>query len=517
MDNNTLLPIVSVKTFNDLDEECVIEIIPNQESNFRTNTTFIDQRLADIKIELEEKNKKIENLEAHVDVLDCSIAISCGILTGLLDAFWVGEFSLLEANDYGTQKCNDFVMNFANREARNDHNLNLGKDFKFSSLSDAVEYLERKYKVNYDIAAKSLGDGIHHLYDYSHHCSLFGLIISIIAQFTGNTLGIKNGVIQWVSCGEQSNLEGSFVQKLFQAITNWGGHIVSDMIGSSSTVRKGNYGTGVPGPILSLFERCASMNPFIKNDPDKQKKIQEWFTDAYNGKLKGQNGVHFDLRTEIGVFNHLKKQTIVVAINEVFVRAFYCIRHFFLELKNEKIKSVRELKRLDWKKILPFKNRTIVRMLTISMGTMSAVDIVHAAILGLINSKGNGYAFLVNFALRINYVGVIRTTIALGKDAIMGFHLSDKRNERIELLNEYVALMNAKTFYKIGDMWKSAEKVDESINEATLMMEKCNDIVLNTLKQDRMSLETISVSIDDADKNNAGLKDDILDILKWEV
>ena len=81
----------------------------------------------------------------------------------------------------------------------------LGKDFKFENLADAVTYLEKKYTVNYDIASKTLGQGDHHLYDFAHHPSLFGLIISIVAQLGGSTLGYDtSGVLKWVDCTESN-------------------------------------------------------------------------------------------------------------------------------------------------------------------------------------------------------------------------------------------------------------------------------------------------------------------------
>lgn len=344
--------IVDIKTQIDEKDECEIEVIPvfdvaNEEDN--SNTSTIDQRLNELEIALNKSNEKIEKLESHADGIDYAVAAACGLLTGILDAFFVGEFSLEDANKWGTEKCNKFVENFANKTARKDPKLrDLGKDFKFDNLADAVTYLEGKYKVNYDIAAMSLGQGDHHLYDFAHHPSLFGLIISIVSQLGGSTLGCDaNGVWKWVDCSASNAVvQGNNIfEKLFYAISNWGCHLVSDMVGSSGAVLKGNAGTGIPGPILSMLQE--SVGIFKKKDPNAQAETQKWLNDAFRGRLKGQNGVPFDLRTELGVFAHLGKQALVVGINEAVVRAFYFIRHFIVEIMKAKIKSFMDLKKIN--------------------------------------------------------------------------------------------------------------------------------------------------------------------------
>ena len=47
------------------------------------------------------------------DKMDYIVAASCGILTGLLDSFWVGEFNLSSAQNWGSDKVNNFVIKVA--------------------------------------------------------------------------------------------------------------------------------------------------------------------------------------------------------------------------------------------------------------------------------------------------------------------------------------------------------------------------------------------------------------------
>lgn len=49
----------------------------------------------------------------HADKMDCTIAVSSGIIAGLIDSFFVGKFSLERANEWGSDKVNDFVISMA--------------------------------------------------------------------------------------------------------------------------------------------------------------------------------------------------------------------------------------------------------------------------------------------------------------------------------------------------------------------------------------------------------------------
>lgn len=49
----------------------------------------------------------------RADKIDYIVAASCGVLTGLLDAFWIGEFSLKNAQTWGRDKTNKFVIRVA--------------------------------------------------------------------------------------------------------------------------------------------------------------------------------------------------------------------------------------------------------------------------------------------------------------------------------------------------------------------------------------------------------------------
>jgi hypothetical protein len=115
-------------------------------------------------------------------------------------------------------------------------------------------------------------------------------------------------------------------------------------------------------------------------------------------------------------------------LNEVIVRSFYFIRRLVVEIREKK-----EFGKIEWKNTLPFKNRTIIRMLTIATGTFTLVDLADAAIRGAIKSGGNAALFAKEFILRVNFVGVGRFAVAVVTDMAMGVKRSRRRNERMAI------------------------------------------------------------------------------------
>ena len=73
------------------------------------------------------------------DKTDCIIAAASGILTGIIDSFWVGEFSLSDAQDWGHSKANLFVLKVAQIRG-------YGKN----DLEGAIRYLEKKAPIPSD-------------------------------------------------------------------------------------------------------------------------------------------------------------------------------------------------------------------------------------------------------------------------------------------------------------------------------------------------------------------------------
>ena len=274
----------------------------------------------------------------------------------------------------------------------------------------------------------------------------------------------------------------------------------------------------LPGSFLSTITELASIPCF--RDPAFLQRLR----DAYKkgiGTGKGQVDLgvfnklfegaqnKLDITTEKAVGHELKRQAIPVVINEVLVRAAYFIRRFIGELKDKQSVTA-----IEWKKVIPFNNRTIVRMMTIASGTFTAVDMADAAVRSATKSV-DMTTFLSNMILRVNFVGVGRVAVAIGTDTVMGIHKEIDRNARIKLQKEQIYLLDAKVYYKQAGMWIAAEDAGVTIEEAYGLMEQTTVMLLNAVVDIRASLNHIDEILPKAEEKNPGLKAELADILKW--
>ena len=348
--------------------------------------------------------------------LDYKIAAACGVVAGLCDSIFVGKFSLDGANKWGLKKVNEFVVWVAGQHS----------GFRGESLRDAIHFLEEKYPFVGDKYTAEFGGGLqHHLRDFSHHFSLGGLVFSILTQVTGKVYGTdQDGDFIAVPVEEQWFEEGligdSLGEKLFLGTAQWFLHMASDMAGSSSNP---GQGTGIPGPLLSIIKELSAL-PVFKNAMDSGMGTRKFISKMFNGTLFAQvDGEgrkvprRFNLRTEIGVVHELGNQTLPVLLNECLTRCCYFLRHLYLEMKNNEVRSLTDLTQLDMGRILPFNNSRVVRMVSIASATFTAVDLADAAIrAALVGFKGGKVLAGKEFLLRVNYVGVTRLVFAIGVD-----------------------------------------------------------------------------------------------------
>ena len=352
---------------------------------------------------------------SKADRLDYALAASCGILSGSLSIFWGKKFSLDEAHKWGNDKADSIVKSVAKSQG-----------YKKDDLEGAIRFLEEKYPMAGDALTNAFGGGKqHHLRDFSHHPTPIGLICSIGMQFTGVGLGTDTvGNLIHVKINDEGEfIGGTFAEKIMFGTINWVMHLLSDFDGSSGSVLDGTgRGTGIPGPLLSVLKELSSLPIFSKIDEtsiNKPKVFSQYVSKLFNGTLnKDEAGspIPFDLRTEMGIFHFMADQAKPVVINECLVRTCYMTRRFIDEVKSKNIQSITELGILDPKKFLPYNDRALTRMITVSSGTFVALNTAGTAVKASKKSKGSG-TFWPEFFLTINYVGIGRFAFACASDA----------------------------------------------------------------------------------------------------
>lgn len=136
-----------------------------------------------------------------------------------------------------------------------------------------------------------------------------------------------------------------------------------------------------------------------------------------NGQIIKESVIKFDLRGELGVAVELCKQAVPVIANECMVRVFYFIRHLAMEMKENSVSCLADMKKIDWNSVKPVNNPTITRMLIVSTGVFTALDVGEA-----IATK--------KYWVSINYVGVGRFAVAIGSDVSWGLKVRNVKKVR---------------------------------------------------------------------------------------
>lgn len=375
-------------------EEVYVETLSDE--SYRASTNLVEV--------ISDLDGQIKMLSSQADHLDCLVAIASGVLCGMLDIFWCGEFDLSRGRNFSSDEVERFVKRIAKL-------MGCEKE----DLKGCVAYLEKMFPVPNDGNTPDFGGGLqHHLRDFGHHPTVIGLLFSLLTQFTGMSYGTDTvGKFIVVPVPDKSKvfIGKDVPDKIVKGTVIWFFHLVSDIAGSSNTAGLSG-GTGIPGPILSMAKELAALPPFHDmtiGDETVSKILSQMFNGTLfakrdaNGKIIKETIVKFDFRGELGAAAELGRLSIPVVANECIVRCFYFIRRMTEEMKQHKIRKWSDLAILDWNRLKPEDNPTITRMLTISTGVFSLVDVTEAVV-------GQKYW------IAVNYVGVGRFAVAIGKE-----------------------------------------------------------------------------------------------------
>lgn len=441
-------------------------------------TDCLDEVLhARVNDELERVNKELKRYTCNANIIDYAYSVAIGIISGWLDAEYVGKMDLSEsAFQLSDKSVNQFIQKYAKV-----------RGLKNERLKDAISDLELAFKVAQDNVWKGAGIGVaaknHHLADLAHHPTPLGLVSAIIIQFlrVGTFVNkdgkwhflpvdtapkdivkillpaVLTGFLNWIAALAEKKYEADTEEEVPKAIhklvhlaastpilieiikcaDNWFGHMVSDMGGSKSTA---GAGMGIPGILTSLLYEIASL-PVLKDSG-----LPKIVNDLY---VKGK----IDLRDELPIYKSLGKQAVPVIFNEIFIRCGFFILHLA-----EEFALHQNIRDIDWTNVIPFKNRTVDRMLMISSMTLNVADTADAAVRVAIESGGDWVLFAKEFVVRYNYVAAGRAIISIVKEV---------RNEKKEaqLIHEKMLLTQAQTVLVLRELQAYKAKLDERVSQ----------------------------------------------------
>lgn len=426
---------------------------------------------------LEKVNAELDRHTNHADKFMYAISVFSGVMSGAIDAVFVGETVVTKGDiALSHRQVNNFIQQYAKF-----------RGYPEDRLKDSIADLEQAFKVAQDNVWKGAGINVaaknHHLADLAHHPTPLGLVSAIIVQFLRiGTFVNKNGewhfipvattkeemieaivpavitgVLNWlVYIGERKFSDdfkyqlsptvvkiahlvasSTMLLEIAKCANNWFGHLVSDMGGSKNTA---GGGMGIPGVFISLLHEVSSLPGF------KDTELPGIVDDLYENKK-------IDLRHEMAYVRAAGKQVIPIAFNEIYTRILYSAC-----MLGEEEHIHGGIKGINWKRLIPFGNRTVDRMLTISMMTFTLADTADAAVRAAVESGGNWVLFSTRFVARYNFVGAGRAAFAIVKE------VSDSKKEA-QLIHERLILTAAKTQDMMEQLQDYKRQVEEKLSE----------------------------------------------------
>lgn len=432
--------------------------------------SVLDAQLADV-------NQKLEKYTSIAGKEDYAFAVASGLITGFIDSVFIGQMNITkEGVNLSHKQINQFIEKYAEE-----------RGIKGRDLTNTIDNLEKAFPVLQDNVWKGgnirISASDHHLADFAHHPTLLGLVSALAVHFlrigtfmnrdgdiyfiplktsAKDMIGILapaviTGVLNWLVVVGQKKLEESsdgdlpefaiklahlvastpIILEIVKCVNNWFGHLVSDMGGSKQTA---GGGMGIPGVFVSMLYEISAL-PILK-DSGLPEMVRELYT---NQKM--------DLRHEVPLYKEMGKQAIPVALNEILVRLSYFLSRLAKEFAVHK-----DIQKINWKKVIPFGNRTINRMLTVSSMTFTIADTTDAAVRAAIESGGNWAIFAGKFVTRFNYVGAGRAAIAIMKE------ISNEQKEA-QLIHEKLILTEAKTLIVLKQLQEYKAALEQRVCE----------------------------------------------------
>lgn len=375
------------------------------------------------------------------DKYDYIIAIACGTISGLIDAFLVGSPKDSVLGRWTDAQVDNCVMAFAKM---NGWKPKAGKE---NNVASAIGHLENIFKVNYDQRYSgdvgnlfNMSTKNHHMKSLAHSPSPIGLFFSILNQFTSTSTFISNGQVITVQT-DTYELQGSnFISKLFCGVANWIGHLMSDIAGSSGSRGNAGRGSGIVMPFYELFGLC-NFGSFGQHRQSLATLATQAFESGY------------DVRFGITM-------AIPVVLCELSIRLIWALRQYFQYKKplNECIPTE--------------KHDSLRVMLLCGHGALCLIDGVDAAI----RSGGNP----LEFFLRINLVGWCRLVTLAVKEICIRCGLSLPLERELAVLKR---INEALTVY-LAEL----ERIDiEAFERETLACAEAAALLNNVTSEEQLS------------------------------
>ncbi len=400
----------------------------------------------------EELSNNQQNKFTSCDKYDYFTAITCGVIGGMIDIFFVGAPGQSTLGAWTDKQVDKTIVLFSKSLGWKPSNGCKNE------VKSAISFLEKNYKVNYDHRhSKDVNDAFkmttknHHMKSLAHAPDIVGLFFSILDQFTSNATFLDSGKLFTVDT-KDSNFElrgGNFVARVFCGFVNWFCHLMSDVAGSSGAVERGS---GVVMPFFELFGLCN----FGKFRVGKDR--QDLATIATRAFQEGYDARH-------GI-----TMTIPVIVTELLIRFIWSVRQRF--------QFGTELE-----KCFPTqKNENLRLMLICGNGTLCFVDGSEAIMVG---AKDHNF---LTFFCHLNLVGWIRFAVLILKDVQIRYNIS-LVNKVDPFFEKVFGKIPEKDRIKIVNFEQQFQKYTDCLNAYQMLKRSLEEYKLSAQERKRIEAE----------------------------
>ncbi len=390
------------------------------------------------------ENNKTILVEDTCDKYDYLVAVGCGAIGGLIDVFLVGAPGDSTLGKWTDEQVDTVVKMFAKKQGW------LPREKNKDSIASAIDFLRRKYPVNYDQrnttdvgGAFSMMPKDHHMKSLGHSPDIIGLFFSIINQFTSTSSFISNGSIITIDTETFELVGDNFISKLLGGIANWFGHIMSDIAGDNGSRGQGKRGMGVVMPFYELLGLC----DFGKFSDGKGNR-QTLATIATRAYTEG-----YDARFGLAL-------AIPVIMTDLSIRLIWGIRQYFMMGK-------------DLKDCIPTSRHADLRMMIlVGNGTLCVIDGLDAGI----RSGGNFLAFF----MRLNFIAWMKLVRLVIKEVFIRVGVNADLEEQLNAMRRVTEAIEA--------YLAELEKIDiEAFKKEVSAYKNCCDLIESANNEDELN------------------------------
>lgn len=422
----------------------------------------IENATEEIDAELNKVEQALKSYPVSVSMLDYSIAVVSGILAGAIDALFVKETMLPQNRSQPvSEQLRSIVKKVLFENAAQDK---VSKPVLHSAVRKGIPAmipeLEAVAKQPTPIglaAAVLVQAGRGGLLNEKNN--EFHLMPDDVSKADGAlimTVAVFAGIMRWLATiseeGKDQNQPASHLKnldklcelirsapafsKVVDEIERWQRQLPNEIKCSKN---RNSENASLEKTFYSFFSMMATIPVFANTNLQKTVGLVQ------EGKRIGLD--------EIPILKCASKQAFPVLINEVIVRSCFFISRLVRELI-----EVEDISSINWGNILPFGNRSIDRLLTISSITLSVADTADAAFHSAIDSCGNEVLFATKFVTRFNYVAAGRAAIAVVKE------ISYER-QQAQLIHIKRILAEAKTAKALEVLQNYQEQLENRVSE----------------------------------------------------